>query len=175
MYLLWCIHNKVKPLNINSHTELRKLKGRGLMSSSGKITPLGLEALSSLNVSPASVPSAVKESDITDEFITKYVELFPRIKLPSGKPARADRRNLKANFIWFFKTYNYTWETVLKATAYYVDEYESKNFMYMRNSQYFISKMSPDKSRDSELANYCSLIVSGDYEDSSNPFSEKVV
>ena len=175
MYLLWCLQNNVKPLNINAHTEVRKLKGRGLLSSSNKITPLGIEALSSLSMPASSVPSVVKENDITDDFITKYVELFPKMKLPSGKPARADRRNLKANFLWFFKKYNYTWETVLKATAYYIDEFESKNYMYMRNSQYFISKMNPDKSRDSELANYCSLIVSGDYEETSNPFSEKVV
>ena len=175
MYLLWCLQNKVKPLNVNVHTEVRKLKSRGLLSKTNKITAMGIEALSSLGSPASSIPSVVKQEDITEDFIDKYVELFPKIKLPSGKPARADKRNLKANFMWFFKTYNYNWETVLKATAYYIDEFERKNYMYMRNSQYFISKMNPDKSRDSELANYCSLIVSGDYEDSNNFFADKVV
>lgn len=101
--------------------------------------------------------------------------LFPKGKLPSGKQARADRRNLKANFIWFFKNYKYDWDIILKATALYVDEYERKNYLYMRTSQYFISKMNPDKSRESELANYCAQIISGDYQDDTNHFSEKVV
>ena len=174
VYLLWCIHNKSKPININSHSELSKLKNKDLIDHEGKITPMALEIISKIP-SSETTKTAVSSTDITDDYIEKYVMLFPKGKLPSGKQARADRRNLKANFIWFFKNYKYDWDTILKATALYVDEYERKNFMYMRTSQYFISKMNPDKSRESELANYCSQIISGDYQDDTNHFSEKVV
>jgi hypothetical protein len=174
VYLLWCIHNKCKPININAHCELRKLKNKDLIDHDGKITPMALDIISKIPSAEAA-KTAVSSNDITDDYIEKYVMLFPKGKLPSGKQARADRRNLKANFIWFFKNYKYDWDTILKATAIYVDEYERKNFMYMRTSQYFISKMNPDKSRESELANYCSQIISGDYQDDTNHFSEKVV
>jgi hypothetical protein len=173
LYLLWCIHNKTKPLNINAHCELRKLKNKDLIDSESKITPMALEFISKLPGNEKA--KVVTTDDITDDHIEKYVMLFPKGKLPSGKLARADRRNLKANFIWFFKHYKYDWEIILKATGFYVDEYERKNYLYMRTSQYFISKMNPDRSRESELANYCAQIISGDYQDDSNHFSEKVV
>lgn len=174
LYLLWCIHNKTKPLNINAHTELRKLKNKDLIDFEGKLSPMAIEFLSKIQTQETP-KTVVSSTDITDEYVEKYVTLFPKGKLPSGKQARADRRNLKANFIWFFKNYKYDWDTILKATALYVDEYERKNYLYMRTSQYFISKMNPDKSRESELANYCAQIISGDYQDDTNHFSEKVV
>ena len=174
IYFLWCIHTKTRPVGINVHCEFRKLRNKDLIDNEGKITPNGIEVISKMPV--VSTPGeAPKVEDVTDAYIEKYVMLFPKGKLPSGKQARADRRNLKANFLWFFKNYSYTWDVILKATAMYVDEYERKNYLYMRNSQYFISKMSPDKTRESELANYCSQIVSGDYQDDTNHFSEKVV
>lgn len=161
-------------MNINAHTELRKLKGKSLIDDEGKLSPMAIEFLSKMQNRDV-LKVAISSTDITDDYIEKYVMLFPKGKLPSGKQARADRRNLKANFIWFFKNYKYDWDTILKATALYVDEYERKNYLYMRTSQYFISKMNPDKSRESELANYCSQIISGDYQDDTNHFSEKVV
>jgi hypothetical protein len=45
----------------------------------------------------------------------------------------------------------------------------------MRNSQYFIRKQNSDKSWDSELANCCDIILSGDDQDDSPHFSERVV
>jgi hypothetical protein len=62
----------------------------------------------------------------------------------------------------------------MKATALYVDEFETKNYLYMKNSQYFIRKQMSDKSWDSELANYCDLIINGT-DDTSSHFSENVV
>lgn len=172
LYLLWCLHKGEAPEVINVHTELRKLKTSDLITEDSKLTPLGLDVASKI---PDTNKAARKEQPVTDDYIDRYLNLFPKGKLPSGKQARADKKNIKNNFLWFFKNYKYKWETVLKATALYVDEYESKNYLYMKTSQYFISKMNPDRTRDSELANYCSMIVNNDYEDSSNFFSEKVV
>ena len=174
MYLLMCISNKEKPLFINTLAEARKLRIKGLIDESGVILPLGIDVVSKINTNK-SVTKTTAAIDITDDYIEKYVLLFPKGKLPSGKQARADKKNLRNNFIWFFKTYNYDWDTIMAATVLYVDEYERKNYMYMRNSQYFISKMNPDKTRDSELANYCSQIIRVDYQQEADHFSEKVV
>lgn len=172
LYLIWCLgSNAGTPMNINIHTELRVLKNEGLCDANGKLTPAGLQILDFI---PKSKLPKIKV-ELTEDMVGKYLEIFPKKKLPSGKMARADKRNIKVNFEWFFKTYKYDWETVIQATKLYVDEYEAKNYMYMKTSQYFISKMNPDKSRESELANYCSMIVNNDYEDSSNFFSDKVV
>jgi hypothetical protein len=66
---------------------------------------------------------------------------------------------------------------VIKATALYLDEYEAKNWAYMRTSQYFIRKVDSDKSITSDLANYCGIIEGGGNpdEDNKNHFPDKVV
>lgn len=172
LYLIWCIGTKTKPLNINIYSELRILKNEGHVTENGALTPSGISILEKI---PKSKGPASPKVQLTDELIISYLEIFPKGKLPSGKQARADKKNIRSNFEWFFKTYSYDWETVIKATKLYVDEYETKNFLYMRTSQYFISKSNPDRTRDSELANYCAQIISGDYQADTNHFSEKVV
>ena len=57
----------------------------------------------------------------------------------------------------------------------YVDEYESKNYMFMRNSQYFIRKANQDKTWESELAGYCEIILNGGHNEDNNHIQEKVV
>ena len=172
LYLIWCIGTKLKPININIHSELRLLKNEGIVDEKGLLSPLGLSILEKIPKSKGVVKPIV---DVTENLVKEYLEIFPKGKLPSGKQARADKKNIKSNFEWFFKNYKYDWDTVIKATKLYVDEYETKNFMYMRTSQYFICKANPDRTRESELANYCAQIISGDYQDDSNHFSEKVV
>jgi len=172
LYLIWCIGTQTKPLNINVHTEFRVLKNQGIIDENGVLLPEGLDILERI---PKSKGTVKPKLELTDELIMAYLEIFPKGKLPSGKQARADKKNIRSNFDWFFKTYKYDWDTVIKATKLYVDEYETKNFLYMRTSQYFISKSNPDRTRDSELANYCAQIISGDYQDDRNHFSEKVV
>jgi hypothetical protein len=44
----------------------------------------------------------------------------------------------------------------------------------MKNSQYFIRKQNTDKSWDSELADYCEIILQGEQEEP-NHFSDNVV
>jgi len=93
--------------------------------------------------------------------IKKYREFFPAKKLPSGKPARNNVKVLEAAFRWFFSEYDYTWKEVLHATAQYVNEYEEKEYMYMKTSQYFVAKQDKTKVKYSELADYCDMIKEG--------------
>ena len=58
--------------------------------------------------------------------INTYVMLFPKGKLPSGKPARVNEKTLIDCFRWFFETYDYTWDQVYAATRKYLNEYEIK-------------------------------------------------
>ena len=174
LYLLYCLYVEEKPLYINMYTELRGLQVAGYVSTDGRITNKGVEVAAKIPVSKKT-PSKKPAMVITEDSITQYLDLFPKGKLPSGKLARSDRKNIKTSFEWFFKNHEYTWDVVIRATALYVDEYEKKNYMYMKTSQYFISKMNPDRTRDSELANYCSSVVNNDYETDENHFSEKVV
>jgi len=45
----------------------------------------------------------------------------------------------------------------------------------MRTSQYFIRKQGSDKTYDSELANYCDMLLNGSEDPSQTHFKEKVV
>jgi hypothetical protein len=106
--------------------------------------------------------------------INQYRNIFPRGKLPSGVPGRNNIKILTENFRWFFAEYDYTWEEIIKATNMYVNEYQKNNYMYMQNSQYFISKQDKHKVKTSTLSDYCDMVRDG-IVDESNHFKEKVV
>lgn len=98
--------------------------------------------------------------DFKDKII-EFLDLFPTHKLPSGKYAKGNKKNIEDNFMWFFQEYEYDWDTILKATEMYVEEYRLKNYMYMRTAMYFIKKL-VDGTSSSELANYCDILNSDD-------------
>jgi len=106
--------------------------------------------------------------------IDQYRAIFPKGKLPSGVPGRNNVKILTENFRWFFAEYNYTWEEIIKATKMYVNEFQKNNYMYMQNSQYFISKQDKHKVKTSKLADYCDMIRDG-ISTEEDHFKEKVV
>ena len=107
--------------------------------------------------------------------VNEYREIFPDIKFPSGKYARDAAKNLEVNFRWFFKSHDYDWDTIMKATTKYIDEYSAKNYDYARTSKYFIKKSEKDGSVTSDLANYCEMVVTGGGESDAFYFPENVV
>jgi hypothetical protein len=177
-YMLHCLRHSLKTTGINPYAEARELKFKGLVNDKYELSDTANEILEEIeeffSIQKEKVLITVAGNDFKEN-IVKYLELFPKRKLPSGKLARSDKKNIESNFKWFFKTFEYTWETVLTATAHYVDEYEKKNYLYMQTSQYFISKTQPDKSKMSELANYCSMIIEGTDMNDDNHFKERVV
>lgn len=106
--------------------------------------------------------------------INTYREVFPNIKLPSGKPARVNVKMLSESFRWLFETYDYSWEQIIKATKMYVNEYRDAQYMYMQTSQYFICKQDKHKVKSSTLADYCDMIRDG-IETESKHFKENVI
>ena len=179
-YLLWCKFSNLKPIMpVNVSLELKRLDGEWInletkeLSAKAKVLLQEIETY--FKASKKKTSSNILGEDFQDK-ITEYLEIFPKFKLPSGKYARSDKKNLENNFRWFFETHSYDWETVLQATRMYVDEFERSGYKYMRTSQYFIRKLNPaEKTFESELANYCEVYLNGDADNSPSHFSEKVV
>lgn len=167
-YVLYCIREGIEARFVNIHLEMRSLRLFDYIDKNHKITEKGIKVLDSIKIEDAS-------KDVSKEMIDQYQQMWPNIKLGSGKYARGDKTNLVIAFKWFLKTYEYTWDTIVKATALYLDEYEAKNWDYMRTSQYFIRKVANDKTVTSDLADYCSLIESGAYKEQIKTFKDKVV
>jgi len=168
-YLLWSIYNGTSPQNIKIPLEMRAMVQEGYIDNDGKLTSKGLEIVRFNSDVKNALPVDANDN------IEKYILIFPKGKLPSGKAARVNKKNIEDAFKWFFKNYTYDWDTILRATLYYIETYEKTNYMYMKNSQYFIRKQNTDKSWDSELANYCEIIINGEDEDDAPHFSDNVV
>lgn len=180
-YVLCCIRDGISPRNVNLHQEVRNLTGDGWITpaaSDGYIISEKakeiIKVLEDYTKSEKKVDTPAQMASM-EENIVRYNIMFPAKKLPSGKMARSAAKNLEVNFIWFFKNHEYSWDTVFKATAIYLDQYESKNYLYMRTSQYFIRKMEGDRSFKSELADYCAIVESGEEPDKEKHFSDKAV
>lgn len=177
LYLLHCLRNGCSTININPYLEIRNMP-EGYLDANNQPTDLAIELLDELDAQFKTKSVKASKTNMGAnymDYITKYLNLFPKKKLPSGKLARSTPKNIETNFKWFFDNYDYDWETILKATAQYVDEYERNGYKYMQTSKYFICKSNIDKSKTSELADYCELIASGGELDEDTYFKEKVV
>jgi hypothetical protein len=180
LYILYSINKNTVPSPlVSSSIEIAKLTaGEWLVDGmpSGKAVLLIQELDKYFKSSKKKTSVGIMGEDFATK-IEEYLDIFPKFKLPSGKYARSDKKNLENNFRWFFETHSYNWDTVLNATRMYVDEYERQGYKYMRTSQYFIRKLNPaEKTFESELANYCEVYMNGsdDYGYDSY-FKEKVV
>lgn len=180
LMLLFAFDKSVGVPQINSHLELRGLLAAKYMVKDGdgyKITPsarvkmrkydgIFIKAKKKTNI-------GVMGNDYADKVVI-YRELFPRQKLPTGKPARQNIKVLTEAFRWFFENYDYTWKEVLAATRKYLNEYEDNGYMYMRTSRYFIVKTMQNQEKVSELADYCDIIREG-LDDDIQHFKDNVV
>ena len=179
-YLLYCKKNNINPsFNISVSLEYTRLLNEEWIDSESNLTSKAILLVQELDSFFKVNKKKTSKQILGEDFmknIEEYLEIFPKFKLPSGKYARSDKKNLENNFRWFFENHQYDWNTVLQATTMYVNEYQSQNYKYMRTSQYFIRKLNPaEKTFESELANYCEVYLNGSEDYSDNHFSEKVV
>jgi hypothetical protein len=178
VYLLYSIDENISSPLINVALELRNLKKKGFVDGNNKLKNKGQKLLDNLKSFYEVKKEKTNKIILGDNFIENieiYRELFPSGRLPSKKPARSSPKNLEVAFRWFFKNFTYDWKTIIQATAMYVDEYETNNYMYMQTSQYFIRKQAADKSWNSTLSDYCEIIISGGDTLEGKHFSENVV
>lgn len=133
--------------------------------SDGKLTDYSIKALESIDNLFATNKSIKIDELMGVDYksnIDKFLKIFPSQKLPSGKYARSNAKNLEVNFKWFFQEYDYSWDTILKATDMYVQEYKVNDYNYMRTAVYFIRKDDGTRTVLSDLADYCDKIESGE-------------
>lgn len=107
--------------------------------------------------------------------IDDFIDIFPTTKLPNGKYARGNKKNIETNFRWFFENYNYSWQVIHDATLMYVSEYRAKNFLYMRTALYFIRKDDGTRMVHSDLADYCDKIVNNESYTKEKYFKTKIL
>ena len=162
-YVLHCIKNKIVPHQyINKELEVKRLISDGWLNQDLTLTDKSIIFTTEIDGFFKKSKKKTSKFLLGDNFednVKKYSETFPSIKLVSGKYARSNPKNLENAFRWFFETYDYDWNTVLLATKKYVLEYREISYQYMRTSQYFIRKQSTDKTWDSDLADYCEMIL----------------
>jgi hypothetical protein len=177
-YVLYCMHNNIVPdKSVNTSLEVSRLLSGNYLTESLELSGNSLKFISEIDAFFKKSKKKTSKILMGDDFqdnLKVYNELFPKGKLPSGVPARVNVKSLENAFRWFFENFNYSWETVLKATDKYVDEYSMNRYNYMRNSQYFVRKQNADKTWDSTLATYCDMIEADDYEEP-NYFKENIV
>lgn len=89
------------------------------------------------------------------EFCVEFCEIFPAVKLPTGKFFKSHPKDVCDKLKAFIKMYGYPQDVILQAARNYVDHAESVNYEYVRTSSYFIHK----KGEGSDLASYCEDIV----------------
>ena len=173
-YLLCCMRDSVTPLRMNMHLELRNLKQNGWVKDDNKLSPEAIALIDQIEKLFRIQKRKTSSQLMTKEFkenIAKYKEMFPNIKLPSGKAARAANGNLEKNFRWFFENYDFKWPIIFQATVKYINEHQDNNWKFMRTSQYFIRK-----DNLSDLADYCEMVISGgDEEEKPRYTTQKVV
>ena len=163
-YVLHCIKNKIVPHKfVNKSLEINRLKEGEWLKDDLELTSKSIIFIDEINSYFKKSKKKTSLSLMGDDFIDNikaYNQLFPNKKLPSGKYARVNFKNLENPFRWFFETYDYNWKVILNASDKYVKDFEIRNYEYMRTSQYFIRKQNnTDKSWESELANYCELVM----------------
>lgn len=166
-YLLCCMRDSITPLKINLHLELRNLISNGWVKEDRTLAPKSYTLIGKIERLFVIQKTKTSNQLMTKGFkenIKKYREMFPNIKLPSGKASRSAVGNLEKAFRWFFENHNYTWPEIFEATAYYINEQEDNNWKFTRTSQYFIRK-----DHLSDLADYCEMIKTGGDKDSEGP------
>jgi len=177
-YILYCMHAGIVPdKSVNSSLEITRLKANDWLSEDLDLTNKSIIFMVEIDGYFKRSKKKTSKTLMGDSFmqnIETYVSLFPNKKLSSGKYARVPAKNLENSFRWFFETYDYDWETIFLSTQKYILEYESKNYEYMRTSQYFIRKQSLDKSWDSDLATYCEFLKDNP-DDEVDTFSELII
>jgi hypothetical protein len=176
-YLLCSMRESIAPVLINTTNELNTLKGKRWVGDDNKLSDDAVRFIDKMDkyfrISKKKTSATLLGNDFENN-IVKYLSLFPKIKLPNGKYARSDRKQIENAFRWFFETYDYPWDTILEATVVYVNEYQRKNWLYMRTSQFFIRKQESDKTFMSDLAVYCENYMNGT-DDNESFIKERIV
>lgn len=130
---------------------------KGLITRERQLTPKALIILSEAQGIFKPHPSKIQSDPIFIEKVNEYRNLFPNIKLPSGKSARGNIEDLKKRMASFVTKYpQYTWDLILDATELYIETYRKNEYKFMKTSGYYILK-----DHESDLAADCEFLLEG--------------
>jgi hypothetical protein len=172
-FLLYKAYNDELPPSHIPYLLKHKLVGRD-----NKVTEKGekiIKSIEKLFISSKNIKIEDLMGQDVEIHLDTYIKIFPTAKLPNGKYARGNKKNILTNFTWFFQNYDYDWPIILEATRKYVDEYRANNYMYMRTALYFIRKDDGTRTVHSDLADYCEKIINNDDFTEDTHFKTKVI
>lgn len=106
----------------------------------------------------------VQEVD-PESFTGQFREIFPSVKLKTGKNFKSNAKDLEKKLKYFAKTYEYTPDTVLEAARQYVEHAEQANYEYIRTAAYFVYKLG----EGSDLADWCERVLNKEFTESQGP------
>lgn len=99
---------------------------------------------------------------IVKDLSSKYLALWPSMRLPSGVASRVSIVEIEKKLKSFINTYRaplkreygikLTADLILQATKSYVERYAAQKYMYMVNSSYFIQKKEKSNLADEIIA-----------------------
>jgi hypothetical protein len=174
---MWAINKSISTPLINTSLELRNLKNKGYLIEGNKLSPDGVETLAELEgffkKRKKKSDAVVMGKDATENAVI-YNEIFPKVKLDTGRNARSAIGNVKPGLRWFFDNNDYTWEEIHAAARAYVTDRQLNNNKFFTCSQYFVRKQQTDKTWVSLLADWCQSVRDGLDGPEENPFQEKV-
>jgi len=176
LYLLYSIKEKTSTPIINTENVKKILIKNNWLNDDNILTDKSKRLLIEVEGLFKKVKKQTSDKIMGNNYndkINEYNQLFPKMKLPTGKAARSSINNLENAFRWFFQNHNYDWETIFKATNTYLIERKLQNWKFTRNSQYFIRKQVVDKTWESSLADWCLMIEDG-IDEQDTHFKDKV-
>lgn len=105
--------------------------------------------------------STEKNTEEVKDWISTYISLFPE-EIIYGRYLRSSPRECIDRMQWFMKKYKYSKQTILKATADYIDSQSSSpdGHKFTTGSNYFIFKGKDSVDRASGLAAWCERATS---------------
>jgi hypothetical protein len=171
------MRDSIQSVGINIHTELRGLEDKGMITSEGILSPAAHGLIAQLEIYFSVQKQKTTRQLLGEDFKEKILEFkqhWPKKRIPQGYYVTSTPENLEGAFKWFFTNYNYSWDIIIEATLRYLDEKERDNWNYTMKSQFFVRKQQQDKSWNSELANYCELIISGEEPEDDVNFKDTV-
>lgn len=158
LYVLMSMKFNTPLVNVSYPREYEMLLKHGYINETDDLTPKAHEVVDKYFDIVDNKKIKKNKTVIDLEKVGEYREIFPKGTLPSNQPARSPVKELERKFIWFFNNYDYDWETILKATKKYVNEYGLNAYMYMKTSGYFILKNEKGVNV-STLASYCDMVL----------------
>lgn len=162
LYILICLQKGMAPKLVNIPQETSLLEAAGYLHNNA-LTDSALEIIAKAAYLSRTSKTKIHLKDEDLQKMELYRLQFPPGKLPSGSSSRTSISELRPRFEWFFAKFPqyFNWDLVLRATALYIDEYEPRQYEFMRNSENFIYKQDLNKIMKSLLADYCQHVIDG--------------